>query len=52
MELRPSPAEFQRVMTNLYTWVESLTQRGMNRGAQIEARTIANFCRPMAEVKA
>jgi hypothetical protein len=29
-----SPAELQRVMTDFYAWVENLTQRGVNRGAQ------------------
>ena len=29
-----SPAELQRVMTDFYAWVENLTQRGINRGAQ------------------
>ncbi|MCI0540249.1 MAG: YciI family protein [Verrucomicrobiales bacterium] len=29
-----SPAELQRVMTDFYAWVENLTQRGLNRGAQ------------------
>jgi hypothetical protein len=29
-----SPAELQKVMTDFYAWVEDLTQRGINRGAQ------------------
>ena len=29
-----SPAELQRVMTEFYAWVDGLTQRGFNRGAQ------------------
>jgi hypothetical protein len=29
-----SPAELQRVMTDFYTWVDDLTQRGVHRGAQ------------------
>ncbi len=29
-----SPAELQKVMTHFYAWVDGLTQRGINRGAQ------------------
>ena len=29
-----SPAELQRVMTEFYAWVDTFTQRGLNRGAQ------------------
>lgn len=29
-----SPAELQRVMTDFYSWVEQLTEKGINRGAQ------------------
>lgn len=29
-----SPAELQRVMTDFYSWVDGLTQRGVHRGAQ------------------
>ena len=29
-----SPAELQKVMTNFYAWVDGLSNRGINRGAQ------------------
>ena len=29
-----SPAELQRVMTDFYSWVDGLVQRGVHRGAQ------------------
>jgi hypothetical protein len=29
-----SPSDLQKVMTNFYAWVDGLTQRGINRGAQ------------------
>lgn len=29
-----SPAELQKVMADFYAWVDGLTQRGLNRGAQ------------------
>jgi hypothetical protein len=29
-----SPAELQKVMTDFYAWVDDLTRRGINRGAQ------------------
>ena len=29
-----SPAELQRVMTDFYTWVDGLKQKGIRRGAQ------------------
>ncbi len=29
-----SPAQLQKVMTDFYAWVDDLTRRGINRGAQ------------------
>ena len=29
-----SPAELQKVMSDFYSWVDNLTQQGLNRGAQ------------------